>query len=236
VQPGLFPQGESIPALVVETDKGRRILRLEYLRRYPPRFYAGDWPEEQREPCVFIGPYGPEHTSSLGALWDRVALSDLEQEVVAALGIITPGIEAVSMIGGDKPRRERIAIARAKTVSHPVPLRSFGDGLNRLFGIVLSLVNAKEGLLLIDEVENGLHYRVQYDVWRTIFALSRRLDVQVFATSHSWDSVAAFQRAAAEDPETGVLVRLSLLGDNIVPTLFTERELAIATRDQIEVR
>jgi len=108
--------------------------------------------------------------------------------------------------------------------------------MNRLFGIILSLVNAKEGLLLIDEFENGMHYTVQADAWRAIFQLAERLDIQVFATSHSWDAIEAFQKACSENPGEGVLIRLSRKGDDIIPTLFREDELAIATRDRIEVR
>jgi predicted ATP-dependent endonuclease of OLD family len=117
-----------------------------------------------------------------------------------------------------------------------VPLRSFGDSVNRLFGIVLSLVTAKDGLLLIDEVENGLHHSVQYDVWKTIFALAQRLNVQVLATSHSWDTIEAFQKAAGETPEDGVLVRLLRRGDDVIATVFDEEDLRIVTRDKIEVR
>ena len=117
-----------------------------------------------------------------------------------------------------------------------MPLRSFGDGVNRLFGIALSLVNAKDGWLLIDEVENGMHYSVQLNVWRTIFRLSRELGIQVFATTHSWDCIEAFQGAASEDPAEGVLIRLSRKGEDIIPTVFREDELAVATRERIEVR
>ena len=74
------------------------------------------------------------------------------------------------------------------------------------------------------------------DTWRAIFRLAQRLDVQVMATSHSWDAIEAFQKAAGEDPEEGVLIRLSRRGDDIIPTLFREDELAVATRDRIEVR
>jgi len=94
----------------------------------------------------------------------------------------------------------------------------------------------KDGILLIDEFENGMHYTVQLDAWRAVFALSQRLGVQVFATSHSWDSIEAFQKAAAESAEDGVLVRLSRRGEEIIPTIFREDELAVATRDRIEVR
>lgn len=60
--------------------------------------------------------------------------------------------------------------------------------------------------------------------------------VQVLATTHSWDCIEAFQIAAAESPEEGALVRLQTKRDDIVATVFNERELAIVTREQIEVR
>jgi hypothetical protein len=237
-QKELFGESESLPVLVVEGGGGRRILPLDFLRRLPYRGRIGrpDLIDEPRLACVFVSPYGGERTATLGALWDKIALSDREKDVVEALRIIDPEISAVSMVGGEGPRQMRTAIVRADGLPRPVPLRSFGDGLNRLFGIALSLVNAKDGLLLIDEFENGMHHTVQLDAWRAIFNLARRLDVQVFATSHSWDSIEAFQKAAAEDPDEGVLVRLSRSGEDIIPTVFCEDELAVATRDRIEVR
>lgn len=231
-----FPEKDLTPALVVEAVSGRKIWTLDYLRRFTRRMYRSDLSEEPRLPCVFVSPYGSEHTAAFGSLWDRIALSDREGDVVEALRIITPDIAAVSMVGGEGPRQSRMAIVKLRNQPRPLPLRSFGDGLNRLFGIVLSLANAKDGVLLIDEVENGIHHSVQVDLWRAVFDLSKRLNVQVFATSHSWDSIEAFQKAAAEDPEDGVLIRLSRKDDQIIPTLFREDELAVATREHIEVR
>jgi hypothetical protein len=238
-QSNLFgEERDGIPALVVEAGGAKRILTLDYFRRYPYRGrpFRADLGDEPSLPCVFVNPYGGERTATLGVLWDKIALSDREKDVVEALRIIDPEISAVSMVGGEGPRQQRTAIVRASNLPRPVPLRSFGDGLNRLFGIVLSLVNAKDGLLLIDEFENGMHHTIQLDAWRAVFKLSRRLGIQVFATSHSWDSVEAFQKAAVESPEEGVLVRLSRKGEDIIPTLFREDELTVATRDRIEVR
>lgn len=231
----LFGDPEGTPALIVGTGNASRSFPLDYFRRPPYRFRPGLGDEPQLA-CIFVSPYGGEKTATLGALWDKIALSDREKDVVEALRIIDPGISAVSMVGGEGPRQSRTAIVRSNNIPRPVPLRSFGDGLNRLFGIVLSLVNAKDGLLLIDEFENGMHHTVQLNVWRTVFSLARKLDIQVFATSHSWDAVEAFQKAAAESPEEGVLVRLSRRGEDIMPTLFRADELAVATRDRIEVR
>jgi hypothetical protein len=234
----LFDENEGLPAMVIDAGGVRRFMPLDFLRQYAHRMapFRSEFADEPRLPCVFVSPYGGERTATLGPLWDKIALSDREKDVIEALRIIDPEISAVSMVGGESHRQARRAIVRAAGIPRPVPLRSFGDGLNRLFGIVLSLVNAKDGLLLIDEFENGMHHTVQLDAWRAIFHLAKRLDVQVLATSHSWDAVEAFQRAASEDPEEGVLIKLSRVGEEIIPTLFREDELAIATRDHIEVR
>jgi len=238
VQEDFFPESEGSPGLIIEVDGMWRAVPLEYWSRYSyhRRPFRPDFVDEPHLPCMFVSPYGGERTATLGPLWDKIALSDREKDVVEALRIIDPEITAVSMVGGEGPRETRTAIARTAGITRPVPLRTFGDGLNRLFGIVLSLVNAKDGLLLIDEFENGMHHTVQTDTWRAIFKLAKSLDVQVFATSHSWDSIEAFQKAASEAPEAGVLIRLSRKGEDIIPTLFQEDELAVATRGKIEVR
>lgn len=233
-----FGHDEDLPGLIIEGASGKRSFSTDRLGRrsfssHPHRY---DFREEGQLRCVYVSPYGGERTANLSALWDNIALSSREEAVVEALRIIDPQISAVSMVGGEGPGRARTAIVRSGNFERPVPLRSFGDGLNRLFGIVLSLVNAKDGLVLIDEFENGMHHTVQLNTWRAIFRLAKSLDVQVFATSHSWDAIEAFQKAATESPEDGVLVRLSRKDDKIIPTVFREDELAVATRDGIEVR
>jgi hypothetical protein len=237
-QTQLFGTEDLTPALVIESPAGRRVMTPDYFRRFGVRgrLMRSDLTEEPRIPCVFVSPYGGERTATLGALWDKIALTDSEKVVVKALRIIVGDVEAVSMVGGEGQRQMRTAIVRSGAFKRPIPLRSFGDGLNRLFGIVLSLVNAQDGLLLIDEFENGMHHTVQLDVWRAIFRLARQLHIQVFATSHSWDAVESFQKAATEDPAEGLLIRLSRKGDSVIPTLFREEELAVATREHIEVR
>ena len=230
------PEPDSIAALRVETQDTIRIHRLDRFGRYLHPMHRARFESSNgtRMSCIFVSPYSGESTGALGPLWDKIALSDREKDVVEGLRIIDPQISAVSMVGST--RRKPTAIVRADNIERPVPLRSFGDGLNRLFGIILALVNARGGLLLVDEFENGLHHTVQLDVWRTIFQLAQTLDIQVFATSHSWDAVEAFQKAAAEAPEEGALIRLARRGEDIIPTVLSEDELAIATRDEIEVR
>ena len=193
-------------------------------------------PEPQHK-CVTVDAYAAQKTSRFGDLWDGIALSEDETYVVDALKIIEPKITAVSMIGGGQNSKRRRAIARTADFDRPVTLRSFGDGMNRLFGIILSLVNAREGLFLIDEFESGLHYSVHYSLWKMVFRLAKDLDVQVFATSHSSDAIKAFGRVAGENEHhEAVLVKLERIREQIIPTVFEGDELGIITDHQIEVR
>jgi predicted ATPase len=140
------------------------------------------------------------------------------------------------MVGSETGTSSRTVIARSTHYGHPVPLRILGDGVNRLFGLILSLVSAKGGVLLVDEIETGFHYSIMPDVWKTVFRVAADLDIQVFATTHSWDCIEAFQEAAIEHPEDGVLARLTVKGDRVIPTIFREEDLEIITWERIEVR
>lgn len=231
-----FNSEESIPVLVTVTDAIERVRSLETVNRLARNRSAQSVANESRLTCKLVNAYGGEQTGALGSLWDAIALTDREQQVVEALRVVDPHITAVSMVGGNGSTKSRTAVVKSTASPRPVPLRSFGDGMNRVFGIILALVNAKDGWLLIDEFENGMHYSIQYDIWRIIFKLAYKLNVQVFATSHSWDAIEAFQKAAGEMPEEGALVRLLRKSDDVIATVFSEEDLKIVTRDKIEVR
>jgi predicted ATPase len=189
-----------------------------------------------REPMrqTYVSPQGLA-IDAAARLWDFITLTDLEDSVIEALRIISPEIERISFVG--EQDQNRIPVAKLANRSKPIPFRSLGDGANRMLGIALSLVSARGGVLLLDEIENGIHFTAQEKLWELIFRSAYRLNTQVFATSHSWDCIEAFQSAAALDPhEEAVLIRLDAHRDVVTATTISERDLAIVTRDKIEVR
>lgn len=170
----------------------------------------------------------------MGRLWDRITLTESEDEVVKALRIISPKLERISLIGSGSSRSFMV---RLKGYRRPMPLRVMGDGLSRLMGIALALVSAQNGVLLVDEIENGLHYSVQESVWNLIFQTAHRLNIQVFAATHSWDCISAFQKASIADKhEDAFLIRVQESAGSLRVIQFDENELSIAAHDRIEVR
>jgi len=225
-----------LPRFTIQMGKQSKI---DYpLNPYSPTFSRLIRPELEEINSFFVGANGLSGNQA-GNLWDQTTLRSIDVDVLTSLRIIAPGIEGYSFVGDPESRTGlgRVPIVRIKDIDEPLPLRSLGNGMYRMLCISLSFVNATDGMLLIDEIENGIHYSVQPELWQLIFQLARRLNVQVFATTHSWDCIRGFQKAAQEDKqEDGMLIRLSLKKDEVVATLFDERKLGIATREQIEVR
>jgi hypothetical protein len=187
-------------------------------------------------PCVLASASGVDG-QLLTALWDGIALTKLEIDVLSALRLIAPGVVDLNFVNTPLSGGERIPVVKVADIEEPLPLYSLGDGMLRVLGISLALVSARNGFLLIDEFENGLYYSFQPELWQLIFRVARRLNVQVFATTHSWDCIEAFQQAArADHQEEGFLIRLESKQGTIVPTIYDEHRLSIATQEHIEVR
>jgi len=171
-----------------------------------------------------------------GTLFDNIALTDKEQYVIDALKIIEPLTERIAFV--EEAPKERSAVIKLSDSQRVLPLQSMGDGINRILAIILALVNAENGYLLIDEFENGLHHSVQEKLWTIIFKLSKELNVQVFATTHSEDCIKGFESVLnnSNSLSDGKLIRLDNENGIIKQVEFDAKELKIATNQDIEIR
>ncbi len=106
-----------------------------------------------------------------------------------------------------------------------------------MFGVALALANSKDGFLVIDEVENGIHHSIQRDFWKMVLREAYENNVQVFATTHSGDCVRGFAQAAAESEEVeGSLIRLHRKNEEVRAIEYSESDLKIVAEQGIEVR
>lgn len=170
-------------------------------------------------------------------LWDQIILTEKENFTIEALRIVDPNIERLAFIQIDASGYRK-PVVKLKGRDGIVPLSGMGDGINRVLSIVLALVNCINGVLLVDEFENGLHYRVQHKLWEVIFSMANKLDVQVFATTHSNDCINTFEQLLNDDVHIndGKLIRLDNKDGKIVQVEFDPEEMRIATEQRINLR
>jgi len=229
-------------ALVVENNERiRRILRLDQdIEREGERSRRlTELANNQARYSVQVVPTRNMTEVKVASLWDQISLTDLEEEVISGLKIIEPRITGVGFVEGTgrSLRNNRIPLVKIDGQSEPLPLKSMGDGMTRLFHIVIALVNAQNGILLVDEFENGIHWSVQSQMWKTVFRLAEKLNVQVFATTHSQDCVEGFKTVWKEEENTGAFFRMNIQQDGESRiTSYTSETLSDAMEMDVEVR
>ncbi len=247
-------EGEVFPALIVSRGTQEQFLVRRHswsraLRRLgtqrpllaPPFLHANGVDDE-----------------AVGRWWDSVALRESENRVIECLNLLTP-VERINLVEGSRRYGGRVFHVRLKGQKQPQPLKSLGDGIVRMFQTSLALEFARRkvedaqlplplgddiyerqiqrNVLLLDEVEVGIHYTAIGEYWRFLFRTAKERNVQVFATTHSWDCIEGFQRAAKEAAEgEGLLIRLERRDDVDKAVVIADNQLAIVTREKIEVR
>jgi hypothetical protein len=115
----------------------------------------------------------------------------------------------------------------------PMPVALFGEGLRRLLSIALRL--RRHEVLLIDEVENGLHHSILQNMWQAVGRLAAEADVQVFATTHSLECIQAAARALG--PQNDItFYRLERHEDGIKAIVLNADTLTAGVEFNLEVR
>ncbi len=125
--------------------------------------------------------------------YDKSRLINRDKEVLKAFQTIDSSIIEVESFSIGEPT---IYLKREGEVR--LPLSLFGDAINRIADIILKIVNNENSILLIDEIENGIHHSNQVFFWSLIYRLSIELNVQVFATTHSLEMIKSFIKAGLE--------------------------------------
>ena len=89
-----------------------------------------------------------------------------------------------------------------------LPLRMTGDGMRRYLNIVAASANPLNNIILIDEIDNGLHYSAYKKLWEAIFALATTTNKQVFVTTHSKETLHSLNEMLEEYAEYQQEMRL----------------------------
>ncbi|MBR8834943.1 MAG: AAA family ATPase [Stigonema ocellatum SAG 48.90 = DSM 106950] len=177
-------------------------------------------------------------TSTRSPIEDAERFSNLERvgrqdEVLETLRLLEPRLQRLSLLVMNREPMINGDIGMGELV--PLPL--MGEGMGRLLSIILAIANAKGGTILIDDIENGLHHSVLIDVWKAIADAARRADVQIFATTHSYECIiSAHQAFETSEKDDFRYHRLERVKDKIQAITYDMENLATSDEMNLEMR
>ncbi|TRU42307.1 MAG: recombination protein F [Microcystis aeruginosa Ma_MB_F_20061100_S20] len=182
-------------------------------------------------------------SSDMAALFDNIVLSPLEDLIIESLKIIEPKIERIASVGFSKYSTANNLgvrggfLIKIKNHDQPIPIGSLGDGFWRMLGLVLAMVNLENGILLVDEIDSGLHFTVMTDMWKVVWETAKKLNIQVFATTHSRDCWQSLAELITEEKITDNEITIQRIDrDKEKAVSFNTRQIYLASERDIEVR
>lgn len=191
-----------------------------------------------------VGPFGGLATLPSSAHLSSNDLADLlsnmqgkpqEREMRSNLNAFDEHIERLD-VAFDALRQLGYVKVIFSDLSDALPLGSLGDGTRRFAEIMTLLPLASEGLALIDEIDSGVYHQKLPMLWRAVDQLSSNNNVQIFATTHSWECVAAAVQAMRISAVDFRLFRIDRIG-NELEIVDYDYDLALAaTSGRVEVR
>ena len=180
---------------------------------------------------------------SIAALFDDIILTQEEELVTEALKIIEPSIQRIASTGSDRIRSNGRYAARGgifvrlKGVKDRIPIRSLGEGVWRMLGLALNIVNSRDGILLVDDIDIGFHHTVMQGMWKFLYSAATTYNVQVFATTHSrdcYESLAVISGHSDSEHSDVTIQRIERGREEAVA--YSERAIVAAAKHDFEVR
>lgn len=146
--------------------------------------YASDYRENLH--ATFINP--ASIMNSLHQRLEAILVRKKSDEIIEALREIEPNLRDIKLGTGGKIYADIAGIGRL------VPINIMGDGIVKILAILVTILERKDGILLIDEIENGLHYTALVPLWKSIFRMAKDGNVQLFIATHSYECVVAMMK------------------------------------------
>jgi predicted ATPase len=165
--------------------------------------------------------------------FSQVAKMGKEEEIIDILQIIEPRLKNLKVIttGG-------IPLVQGKLdgLTNTLPVNLMGEGMEKILSLSTSIVSGGFHYILIDEIENGLHYSVMADIWKMIGKAARQYNCQIIATTHSDECLEAAHVALTDMREDFRYVRLDRQDGLITAKVADYEMIGSAIRARMEVR
>ncbi len=184
-------------------------------------------------PVAFFGSSVALNVNDLASRFGQLDIIGKQGRVVEFLQIIEPRLRSLSVI----PTGNAPLIYGDIGLSRKIPIAYMGEGIARLLDYIVNMATNANGLMLIDEIENGLHHSVMEKVWEAIGRAAREFNCQIIATTHSFelleDALIGLGESYRED---FAFIRLDRRGDCVRPVRFDYEMLETATEMNMEIR
>jgi AAA15 family ATPase/GTPase len=193
-------------------------------------------PAEMQHRVVFCPLHKGMDYAAEAKLLNQTDIKSNMNRIVSFLQVVEPKLRGLTPIAVH-PQASNI-YADLQGTNRKVPLAFLGSGISRLLSIILAIATANNGIVLIDEIDIGIHRSIITKVWEGIFRAAQDFNCQIIATTQSYEClIAACEGASQAQAEDDLCyIRVENYKNNIVTKHYPFEILGTALGHNWEVR
>lgn len=158
------------------------------------------------------------NNNTLKQLFDVIQTKDKEKFLNNLINKFDSTIENFKIIGNEPQ-------CKISNSNEYRKINEFGDGLKHYISIICAVFACENGQLFIDEIDNGIHYTQLEKLWEIIFTISKEVNCQVFATTHSKEMINAYAKVSQKLEDNDIsFIELGKNKDNELKSITMDYE------------
>lgn len=212
---------DSYSSRIVITKKEAAEGRIHRDNRYKESLFAEYLPAS----------YNQVHVTNQYA---KIVEEKQESTIVNILRTIEPKIRDMQLVG------ENLLVDVG--LERRLPINVMGDGIRKLVSIILSIYRCRNGILLIDEIDNGFHHSVLPQLWKAVFMAASINNTQVFITTHNLESMKEMIHMLRKEENSSYQSMLSAYKllkdktDKVIGVQYQFEQMDYSIEQEIEMR
>ncbi len=118
-----------------------------------------------------------------------------------------------------------------------LPLTALGSGFLNYLRLGLDCLDIPGGILLIDEIEEGIHHSLMKPMLKFLLKRAKEENVQIFASTHSDEIIHALYDVTQKlETQDVCAIRFQMMDQGVVAKSFNYKDLMLARQMRLEIR
>lgn len=181
----------------------KKIVKIENVKSIDQPFYTFDFQSHRLKDDANYIPFiksGIVYQNDLVYFYSRTINSNpkLKKDFLENLSYISDDIYDITIDTTTVPNNQ-ILMVIFKADINPIPLFMMGDGIIRLVRLILEIIVCRNTRLMIDEVDNGIHFSRMKHVWGVLLKVAKKNNTQLFITTHDAECLQSFKNLLEEE-------------------------------------
>lgn len=182
--------------------------------------------------AIFLTSRTPINSNENAIRYGELTKKNKESKILECLKVIEPRLKSITVI---QQVNNQAVLYGDIGLDVKVPIHFMGDGITRVLSILLAIYSNPNGIVFIDEIENGIHYSVMEQVWEMLDMASEDCNCQLFITTHSYECLGALVSSNIKQNDMNY-IRLERKEDVIISKEYDFETLNVAIEQGWEVR